>query len=641
VPAGLRDVTAIAGGYAHSLALKSDGAVVAWGANGNGQSSVPVGLSSVVAVAAGDYHSLVLKRDGTVAAWGRNNFGQANVPAGLSGVAAIAAGGYHSLVLKRDGTVAAWGWNGYGQSSVPAGLSGVVAVAAGSWHSLALKRDGTVVAWGQNDFGQRSVPAGLRDVIAIAAGAGHSLALKSDGAVVAWGDNNSGQSSVPAGLSGVAAIAAGEYYSLALKRDGTVVAWGQNDDGQTSIPAGLYGVTAIAAGSFHSMALAPTDTTPPAISADLIGTLGSDGWYTSDVLVGWSVVDDESPRTAQPGCDSQTLSSDTAGTSLSCAATSAGGSSSASVTVKRDATPPSTSSSVSSAATEASVTLTANDALSGVAATSYRVNGGALQPYSGPIGFTIAGAYTVDYFSTDQAGNIEAAQTLTFTVNAAPAATADRYIADEDTPLNTAAPGVLGNDGDADAGDTTTAVLLSGPSHAVAFALKADGSFSYTPAAQFNGDDSFTYQARDTHGAVSTSAMVTIAVAPVNDVPVFAAGPNVTTAADAGPYSAAWATALTPGPADESGQALTFVLTNNNATLFSSQPAIAPDGALTFTPAPNRSGSATVTVVLKDNGGTENGGLDSTPPQTFRISITPAKGTQSPGYWVYLPRVTR
>jgi len=97
-----------------------------------------------VAIAAGAYHSVVLKSDGTVFAWGNNNWGQTNVPAGLSSVVAIAAGGYHSLALKADGTVVAWGFNGWGQTNVPAGLSNVVAIAAagdlehGSW-SLAIK----------------------------------------------------------------------------------------------------------------------------------------------------------------------------------------------------------------------------------------------------------------------------------------------------------------------------------------------------------------------------------------------------------------------------------------------------------------------------------------------------------------------
>ena len=256
VPAGLsKNLTAIAAGGEHSLALKSDGTVAAWGDDSSGQSDVPVGLSGVTAIAAGYYHSLALKSDGTVAAWGYDGDGETDVPAGLSGVTAIAAGEYHSLALKSDGTVVAWGADVRGQTNVPAGLSGVVAIAAGQYHSLALKSDGTVVGWGYDVDGETDVPAGLSGVVAIAADGFHSLALKSDGTVVAWGSNQFGETTVPAGLSGVVAIAAGVNHSLALKSDGTVVGWGFDAEGETTVPAGLSGVVAIAAGQYHSLAL--------------------------------------------------------------------------------------------------------------------------------------------------------------------------------------------------------------------------------------------------------------------------------------------------------------------------------------------------------------------------------------------------
>ena len=68
--------------------------------NDKGQSTVPAGLSGVVAIAAGGFHTVALKQDGTVVAWGDNNKGQTKVPAGLSGVVAIAAGGEHTVALK-------------------------------------------------------------------------------------------------------------------------------------------------------------------------------------------------------------------------------------------------------------------------------------------------------------------------------------------------------------------------------------------------------------------------------------------------------------------------------------------------------------------------------------------------------------
>ena len=108
--------------YYHSLALKADGRVVAWGANGHGQCSIPGGPEvEGLAVAAGAFHSLALKADGTVAAWGDNTVWPVHRPRARR-TQQCAAGEqlYHSLALKADGTVAAWGANHYGQCTVPA-----------------------------------------------------------------------------------------------------------------------------------------------------------------------------------------------------------------------------------------------------------------------------------------------------------------------------------------------------------------------------------------------------------------------------------------------------------------------------------------------------------------------------------------
>ena len=130
-------------------------------------------------IATGDDHTLVVRRDGSVWAFGYNGFGQlghaegstpvARRVAGLSGIVAVAAGSGHSLALRSDGTVWAFGYNRYGElgrttnngtnnaNPVPAmvaGLSGIVAIAAGYDHSLALDSDGVVWAFGNNRYDQ-------------------------------------------------------------------------------------------------------------------------------------------------------------------------------------------------------------------------------------------------------------------------------------------------------------------------------------------------------------------------------------------------------------------------------------------------------------------------------------------------------
>jgi alpha-tubulin suppressor-like RCC1 family protein len=118
------------------------GTVDAWGCNpfsDFGQCTEPSGLSDVVAVAGGYAHSIALRGDGTVVAWGCGSpygeYNQCNVPVGLSGVTAIAAGTVHNLALKSDGTVVAWGCDGgpefYG-CNVPSGLTDVTAIDAGT-----------------------------------------------------------------------------------------------------------------------------------------------------------------------------------------------------------------------------------------------------------------------------------------------------------------------------------------------------------------------------------------------------------------------------------------------------------------------------------------------------------------------------
>jgi len=210
--------------------------------------------------------------------------------------------------------------------------------------------------------------------------------------------------------------------------------------------------------------------------------------------------------------------------------------------------------------------------------------------------------------------------TITITgVNDGPVAVDDAYTTEEDTELVIAAPGVLVNDSDME-GSGLTANLVSGPAHG-SLSLNADGSFSYTPGPDYFGDDQFTYTAHD--GSMDSDVMlVRISVLPVNDAPSFAGGSDILVAQDSGAFVlGGWARAMTPGPANEAGQGLTFMVEVDRPELFARGLVLDASGRLDFAVAEGVHGVATVTVILKDDGGTERGGVDVSDATIFTITI--------------------
>jgi hypothetical protein len=126
----------------------------------------------------------------------------------------------------------------------------------------------------------------------------------------------------------------------------------------------------------------------------------------------------------------------------------------------------------------------------------------------------------------------------------------------------------------------------------------------------------------------AAAATASFTIDPVNDAPSFTKGADQMASGNAPQTITNWATNILAGPPDESTQTVMFNITNNtNPVLFSTQPSIDPSGTLTFTPIAGVNGTATITVTLSDNGGTANGGVNTSAPQTFNITISPTGWT--------------
>lgn len=278
-------------GSEHSLAIRADGTLWAWGGNLFGQVgdgslkniSKPIMVGTAknwVALASGEFHNLALRSDGTLWSWGYNLNGQLgdgtpglnkSVPAKVGNLTtwtAVAAGKAHSVALKKDGTLWTWGRNFSGQlgdgtlsdRSLPVQIKNPInpqtkwiAIAAGAENTFARDVDGNLWAWGSSQSGLFDSGQGVEPIttptrlgggpwVATAAGRLHALTIRADGALFSGGDNAHGQLGLPgksgptAGQVGTefnwSAIAAGDFHSLGIRTDGTLWSWGKNEAGQ-------------------------------------------------------------------------------------------------------------------------------------------------------------------------------------------------------------------------------------------------------------------------------------------------------------------------------------------------------------------------------------------------------------------------
>lgn len=294
VQPGIADMQQAVGGSLHTVALRANGTLLAWGTANNGElgnnqysstslTPVPVHLlTDVMQISAGDVHTLAVKRDGSLWAWGSNSFGQLGdgtfnprpVPvasmASLGCVAQVACGSNFSMALQADGTVSMWGDNSEGQLgrgtvggwfTTPApvvGLSDVEAIAASGVAAMALKRDGTVWMWGSNTDGwlgigvdqsvtpRSALPlqvVGLPVIRKIAAGWRSGFAISNTGAAYSWGSNQYGllgratnatsHSPTPGLIPGLTLptriVTGWGVWAAALNSQGEVWVWGYNN----------------------------------------------------------------------------------------------------------------------------------------------------------------------------------------------------------------------------------------------------------------------------------------------------------------------------------------------------------------------------------------------------------------------------
>ncbi|MDA0658163.1 MAG: Ig-like domain-containing protein [Planctomycetota bacterium] len=235
---------------------------------------------------------------------------------------------------------------------------------------------------------------------------------------------------------------------------------------------------------------------------------------------------------------------------------------------------------------------------------------------------TFVGTDTFTYRANDGTLNSNVATvTVNVTaVNSAPVGVADTYSATEDTTLTVnAANGVLKNDTDAD-GQTLTATLVVEPQQGTV-TLNADGSFSYTPTANYTGADSFTYRASD--GAASSGVTsVAITVNAVNDLPV-AANDNYSMN-QGSTLNVAVADGVLKNDTDADGNSMTAVIVaqaQNGAVTLN------PNGSFSYTPTATFSGVDTFTY--RANDGTGNSGVATVTINVAAVNRLPVAANDS------------
>ncbi len=574
-PAGLSNVVAISAGNLHNLALKADGTVVGWGNNTSDEATIPAGLSNVKAIVAGLSHSLALKTDGTVVGWGGDWLGQATPPAGLSDVVAISAGN-HSLALRcvpvsnNPPTVAANNTSVTVDEGQTAANSGTVSDTDGDTVSLSASV-GTVVnnndgTWSWS-FGTSNGPAESQ-TITISADDGKGgtssttfdLTVNNVAPTVNAGPDQtvfrndvvtvSGSWTDPAAAadnpyawswdltgdltpddSGSASYGDTIVRTTSFVVDGNAILTFAVTDQNGAIGSDTVNITVVnRTPTADSQALSTNEDTPLPVTLTAADADNDTLVYTLLDLPDNGTLSGTAPNltyTPDPdyfGPDSFTFKVND-GLADSNIAT-------VNITVNSVNDPVVAGDDSAATAEDAPVTIPVqsndsagpaneNQALS-TTAVSDPPHGTAVSNPDGSVTYTpdldYNGSDSFTYSVCDAEGSCATATVtvLVEMVNDPPTANDDNVTTPEDAAVTF---DVLANDSDVDGNlNPGSVTVISGAANGT-LVHNGNGSFTYTPMANFNGTDSFSYKVCDSEGVCDT-ADVTITVTAVNDAPV-------------------------------------------------------------------------------------------------------------------------
>ena len=269
----------ISAGAMHSVAVMTDGTVVATGANMNGQCNVS-DWKDIVAVSAGSNFTVGLKDDGTVLVVGGSSFGNQFDVSSWTDIVAISAGANHIVGLKKNGTAVATGNNMGGQCNVSVWRD-IVAISTGESYSIGLKSNGTVVVAGSSMFGALNTSS-WKGIISVAIGNSFALGLKLDGTVVATGSSMFGACNVN-DWADIIAISAGKDFSVGVKADGTIVSAGGMSIGGQNDFSGWEDVIAVSTNTSHTVGLR-NDGVVMATGSSMSGQCNVFSWKLFDDL---------------------------------------------------------------------------------------------------------------------------------------------------------------------------------------------------------------------------------------------------------------------------------------------------------------------------------------------------------------------